>query len=328
MTTCVFRSPLAPRLQSFLEIRRASGRWAIQDQKILRYFDSFLMRELKPGQPITSDIVEGWVTSMAHLSTGTRINRLSLLRQFCNYLRHFDPRTCMVHRSFLPHRTRPAPYIYSLDEVKQIIAAARGIGPADSLRPAVMATLIGLLFATGLRIGEALRLTLADVDLRRRLLTVRETKFRKTRYVPLSASTTSQLAAYLRERKNKGFPTESSARVFLSSTGRAYGGNSGLYTVFLEILRKIGLRGPKGQRGPRLHDFRHTFAVNRLLAWYRQGENISAKLPLLSTYLGHTTVTSTEVYLHATAELLESVGKQFHDHFAVPLLSRKETRHA
>lgn len=207
------------------------------------------------------------------------------------------------------------------------MVAAGEIGPAGSLRPAVITTLIGLLYASGLRIGEALKLTLADVDLRRRLLIVRETKFRKTRYVPLSGSTAQHMADYLRKRKSKGFSQDPSAGVFVNRAGRAYG-EAAVYTIFLEILRRIGLRGPKGQRGPRLHDFRHTFAVNRLLAWYRQGDNISAKLPLLSTYLGHTTVTCTEVYLHATAELLESVGKRFHDHFAIPPLSQKEIHHA
>jgi integrase len=206
------------------------------------------------------------------------------------------------------------------------MAATRGIGPVGSLRPATITTLIGLLYATGLRIGEALKLTLADVDLRRRLLTVRETKFKKARYVPLSASTTRHLADYLRERKRKGFSLAASARVFVNSAGGPYGA-AGVCTIFLQTLRELGLRGPKGKKGPRLHDFRHTFAVNRLLAWYRQGENVSAKMPLLSTYLGHTTVTATEVYLHATAELLENAGKRFHDHFAIPPLSRKEISH-
>ena len=327
MSTCLFRSTLAARLESFLALRRASGRRAMQDQKLLRYFDGVLFGRLKPGAPITSAIVDEWVTSMKHLSVGTRINRLSLVRQFCAYLRHFDARTCIVHLSFLPHRTRPAPHIYSATEVRNIMAAAREIGPVDTLRPAVIVTLIGLLYATGLRIGEALKLTLADVDLRRRLLIVRETKFRKTRYVPLSASTARHLADYLRKRKRSGFSVEAHARVFVTRTGGPYG-QAGVYTVFLQVLRRLGLRGPKGQRGPRLHDFRHTFAVNRLLAWYRQGENVSAKLPLLSTYLGHTSVTATEIYLHATAELLETVGKRFHDHYAVPPLSRKDASHA
>jgi len=95
-------------------------------------------------------------------------------------------------------------------------------------------------------------------------------------------------------------------------------GHPGFVTAFLQILRGIGLRGTKGERGPRIHDMRHTFAVNRLLAWYCQGVNLGSKLPLLSTYLGHSTVTGTEVYLHATAELLESAGQRFHARFAVP----------
>ena len=327
MSTCIFRSHLAARLNSFLELRSASGRRCREDQKTLGYLDHFLISRLKSGKPITGDIMNEWITSMEHLSVGTRINRLSVMRQFCTYLRHFDPRTCIVHRSFLPHRTRPAPYIYSSHDVNCILAASREIGPAGSLRPAVIATLIGLLYTTGLRIGEALNLTLSDIDLMRRILTVREGKFRKTRDVPLSRSTVHHLAEYLRERKRKGCSMESSAPVFSTSSGRKYG-EASVYTVFLQILRKIGLRGPKGQRGPRLHDFRHTFAVNRLLAWYRQGDNVSAKLPLLSTYLGHTTTTCTEVYLNATAELLENVGKRFHDHFAIPPLSRRETHHA
>lgn len=327
MATCIFRSPLAARLQSFMDLRNASGRRAPCHNKLLIYFDRFLIGEIKPGEALTSDIINRWLTSIEHLKVGTRINHLSMVRQFCLYLHFFDERTCIVHRNYLPHKTRPVPHIYSAEEVRSIMRHARKIGPTDSLRPVVIETLIGLLYATGLRIGEAIKLTIADVDLRRRLLTIRQTKFRKTRYVPLSAATARHLAAYLRKREKKGFTTEPDARVFVSRTGRAYGGSS-VYTVFLQILRELGLRGPKGQRGPRIHDFRHTFAVNRLYAWYRCRENVSAKLPLLSTYLGHSSVTATEVYLHATAELLESTGKRFHDHFAVPTLRRKGVAHA
>src|SRR6185436_16844220 len=110
------------------------------------------------------------------------------LRQFCRYLSYFDPRACIIHRSFQPRRTRPAPHIYTHKQVQQIMAAAKRIGPSGSLRPAVISTLVGLLHATGLRIGEALALTIADVDLRRRVIHVREGKFKKTRLVPLSSS--------------------------------------------------------------------------------------------------------------------------------------------
>jgi integrase/recombinase XerD len=328
MATCIFRSPLAFWLEAFLDLRRTLGRKEDRDRKILTYLDRFLMSELKPGETITPRIVEGWTKSMEHLSVGTRINRISLLRQFCFYLSHFDSRTCIVHPSFLPRRTQVAPYIYSRQEVCSIMAAAKQIGPAGSLRPAVISTLVGLLSATGLRIGEALKLTLTDVDLRRQVLTIRETKFKKSRYVPLSPSTARHLAVFLRQREKAGFSTASTAPVFVNPKGRAYGPPR-ITCIFLEIVRGIGLRGPKGERGPRLHDFRHTFAVNRLVAWYRQEENLSAKLPLLTTYLGHTSITCTEVYLQATAELLEKTSKRFHRRFAIPpLISRKEVYHA
>lgn len=275
------------------------------------------MGELKPGQPLTREVVERFNESMAHLNPNTRINRLSVLRQFCLYLSHFDPRTCLVYRSYLPRRTRPAPYIYARDDVRKIMSAARRLGPPGSLRPVVVSTLIGLLYATGIRIGEALNLTLGDIDLRRRVIEVREGKFKKSRYVPLASSTVNQMGAYLERRRKAGFSTAATAPVFLNVIGTRHG-HPGFVTVFLEILRSIGLRGPKGERGPRIHDLRHTFAVERLLAWYRHGDNLAAKLPLLSTYLGHSTVTGTEVYLHATAQLLESVGRRFHSHFAVP----------
>ena len=122
---------------------------------------------------------------------------------------------------------------------------------------------------------------------------------------------------YLRRRQKAGFSTAATAPVFLNVIGTKHG-HPGFVTVFLEILRGLGLRGPKGERGPRIHDLRHTFAVNRLLAWYREGAHLGAKLPLLSTYLGHSTVTGTEIYLHATAQLLESAGRRFHSYFADP----------
>jgi integrase/recombinase XerD len=315
--TCLFRSIFASKLQSFLDIRRAVGRDARSDIKILRCLDRFLMGELKPGQALTRQVSEQWIDSFKHLSVGSRINRVSLLRQFCLYLSRFDKRTCLIHRSSFPSRKRRAPHIYTDREVQAIMNAAKRVGPARSFRPTVIYTLVGLLYATGLRIGEARKLTLADVDLRRRLLTIRRTKFRKTRYVCLSESTTQALAAFIRKRRAAGFSADVNAPVFVNPEGRAYS-HPRLCTVFLEIVRGIGLRGPIGQDGPRIHDFRHSFAVHRLATWYRDGAVLNAKLPLLSTYLGHTTVSYTEVYLQATAELLQEANKRFYRHCAIP----------
>jgi integrase/recombinase XerD len=317
--TRLFRSTLAARMHSFLEIRRAVGRNAYTDEKILADLDRFLMGELKPGEALTRKVAERWIDGFKHLRIGTRSNRISVLRQLCFYLSRFDKRTCLIPRDMLPRRTRPAPHIYSIGEIKAIMAAAKQIGPPKSLRPLLISTLLGLLYATGLRIGEALKLSLADVDLRRRLLTIRESKFHKSRYVPISKSTMRALAIFMRRRKAFGFSTESTAPLFVSPLGRAYG-QPRIAEVFLSIVRNLGIRGPVGQRGPRIHDFRHSFAVTRLANWYRQDAVLQAKLPLLTTYLGHTSLVCTGVYLQATAELLQEANKRFYRHCAIPTL--------
>lgn len=321
MATCLFRSPLAHRFQGFLETRPAWSRGGNGPQA-LRFLDRFFLSELKPGQPVTREVVTRWVESNKHLAPSTRANRIGLMRQFCRYLSHFDPRTCIVSRNYAPHPRRPAPHIYSIKEVRDIMAEARKLGPPGGLRPWMFSTLIGLLYATGLRIGEALNLTLGDIDLRRRVIEVRKGKFGKSRYVPISHSTAHHLGAYLRRRRKAGFPTTATAPLFPNRIG-ARRRRPGFEAVFLQIQRQLGLRGPKGARGPRIHDLRHTFAVTRLLAWYRGGSHLGAKLPLLSTYLGHSTLTGTEVYLHATAPLLERAGRRFHAYFAQPSVDRK-----
>jgi integrase len=177
--------------------------------------------------------------------------------------------------------------------------------------------LIGLLYATGLRISEALKLTLGDLDLKRRLLLVRETKFKKTRYVPISYSTVQQLRNYLCKRTKAGYSTNRSMTLFVNNNSRPYDA-AGISHNILAVQRSLGIRGPKGQKGPRVHDFRHTFAVNRLATWYKQGVDISAKLPLLATYLGHITLIGTETYLQATAELLQKASNRFYKQFMLP----------
>jgi len=155
------------------------------------------------------------------------------------------------------------------------------------------------------------------------VLIIKRTKFFKSRYVPVSRSTAAALGKFLQYRNAAGLSTEPTAPVFAGPSGRAYAPNSVSGPV-LEVARKLGIRGPKGARGPRIHDFRHTFAVHRLAAWYRAKAELHAKLPLLSTYLGHTTLLGTQLYLHATAELLEQVNQRFHRRCAIPVRHRKE----
>jgi integrase len=172
-----------------------------------------------------------------------------------------------------------------------------------------MHAIILLLATTGLRISEALRLTLEDVDLETDVLSIRQSKFRKSRLVPLSKGAADVLRRY-RELRDAVAPTAPDGAFFVSGRGKAY---STCYVqgMFRDIAIDAGLRGRTG-RGPRLHDLRATFAVTRLLEWYRDGENVMNRLPLLSTYLGHACVKDTEVYLRITTPLLEQANSRFH----------------
>lgn len=326
MNTREFRSPLASRMEAFYQLRLGLGRKGVTDRRNLLYLDRFLRGELKPGDTITQEVAKRWFEAIKHLSVGTRLNYLSGLRQFCRYLWHFDQRTYIVPRNLLPRRTRPAPYIYSRHEVRAIMRGLRHLGPPGSLRPQTLAMLIGLLYTAGLRISEALHLTLADVDLNGGLLIVRRTKFFKSRYVPVSRSTAAALREFLQCRNAAGISNEATAPFFAGPSGRAYASNT-VHTLVMDVARTLGIRGPKGARGPRIHDFRHTFAVHRLAAWYRGKAELYAKLPLLSTYLGHTTLLGTQLYLHATAELLEQANQRFRRRCAIPLTYRKEVSH-
>ena len=172
-----------------------------------------------------------------------------------------------------------------------------------------MHAIILLLATAGLRISEALHLTLQDVDLDNRLLSIRQSKFRKSRIVPLSDGTADMLRCY-RDLRVAVATAGADDAFFISGRGKAYG-ICWVERMFRGIAVQADLRGPTG-RGPRLHDLRATFAVTRLLAWYREGDNVMNRLPLLSTYLGHARVSDTQVYLQITTALLEQDNARFH----------------
>jgi integrase len=179
-----------------------------------------------------------------------------------------------------------------------------------------MHAVILLLVTSGLRISEALHLSLQDVDLARGVLAVRQSKFRKTRLVPVSPGTLNELRRY-HDLRIAVAPADPAGAFFVSGHGTAYSCST-VQAMFRDLAIQAGLRGPHG-RGPRLHDLRATFAVTRLLQWYRDGDDVMARLPLLSTYLGHASVSDTEVYLKITTALLQEANTRFHT-FAQNLL--------
>jgi integrase len=203
----------------------------------------------------------------------------------------------------LPFRTqRPVPYLYSDEEVSRLLEAARQLPAVTGLRPHTYATLFGLYAVTGMRTNEPLHLDREDVDLTQGVLTVRGTKFGKSRYLPIDPSTQEVLQAYA-ERRDALCPHPLAPSFFLAERGTRLTESSVRWT-FVKLSRQIGLRGPQDSRGPRLLDFRHRFAVQTLTRWYQSGEDAWRLLPVLSAYLGHVYVAGTYWYLSSQPELM------------------------
>jgi site-specific recombinase XerD len=280
---------------------------------MLKYFDRFLQHQGVTEPRLTRETIDAYRETLSHLCAGTQGNRLNVVRQFCQYLSRSDP------QGYVPERRRGPrpedahrPHIYSPTEVQKLLAAAARLSSPKSLRPHTYRTLLGLLSSTGLRTGEALALNLEDFRRKEQSLYVAEGKFHKARWVPLSGSANDALAQYV-ERRCRIRPGSPDSPLLLNERGRRLCGPT-VRAVFGQLLSQCGMPHHR-DTGPRLHDLRHTFAVYRLLAWYRDGQDVNARLPWLATYLGHVDIRSTQVYLHATAELLEQVDQRFHRHY-------------
>lgn len=260
--------------------------------------------------PLTIEIVTAWARSAPHLAPITWARRIEIVRPFAKYLQQFDvaneiPESNLFGRA---HR-RLVPHIYTDSEIRDLLAAAAELPATDPLRPVRYVTLFGLLAATGLRLSEALKMRRADVDLEQGALTIRETKFRKSRRVPLHPSVTPALREYaaLRDRWQ---PAAVSDHFFLSSHQRELHVSTVEY-VFGRLRSKLQWL-PRGDHpAPRIHDMRHTFICQRVLLWYRQGVNVDNAMAMLSTYVGHAKVTDTYWYLTGIPELMAIAAQRF-----------------
>ena len=318
-----FSSPLGPRMEAFLTLHRAMGRKYRAAEEELRRLDRFVAAMPAPPRAITPELAHAWLSAKPHLDPVSQRSRASIFRLFCVYLRRLDPRAYVPPRWISPARLpQRKPHVYSIEELKTLLRAALALSTRRWwLRPQTIYTLICLLYGAGLRIGEACRLTLGDVDLVERSLQVCDTKFFKTRIVPFSKTVSDSLTAYLRQRDSIA-SCDSSAPFFVNRLLRP------LSTVktswlFHRMVRATGIAAGRGEREPRLHDLRRTFAVHRLIRWYREGADIGCKLPLLATYLGHSTERATDVYLTATAELLGEASGRFERRYG-SLISEQE----
>ncbi len=315
MNATHFHGPLAAELTAFTATLEASAAANKTMLTQLRALDRFTEHAALASGTLDESFARAWLAPCASRGPNTRLARYHLLRRFCRFLAKRRPDTFIPGESLRPRR-RPAarPHIYSRAEIQSLLKGALSLRDWEGAHPCpirsrTMHAIVLLLATAGLRISEALHLTLKDVDLEAGVLSIRQTKFRKSRLVPLSKGTTDVLRQY-RVLRDAAAPADLEEAFFVSGRRKAYG-TGYVQRVFRDLAVEAGLRGPTG-RGPRLHDLRATFAVTRLLEWYRDGHNVMNRLPLLSTYLGHACVSDTEIYLRVTTALLEQANRRFH----------------
>jgi integrase len=288
-------------IEDYIALRRSLG-FKLDDMAAdLTKFASFL--EQKAAPYITTALALEWAMQSTDHLPSHWARRLGFVRVFARHWSATDPRTEIPPAGLLPFRAQRArPYLYTEQEIQRLLAAAKSLSPASGLRPWTYHCLFGLLAVSGLRISEAIKLERQDVDFYQGVLTIRQTKFNKNRLIPLHASTRDVLSEYA-EHRDRLVPNPSSSCFLLNDCGRCLE-RSAVRRTFYDLSRQIGLRGPADHTGPRIHDFRHRFALNTLIQWYRAGEDIERRLPVLSTFLGHAHVADTYWYLSIHPELM------------------------
>jgi integrase/recombinase XerD len=295
---------LREAVQEYLALRRGLGFKMHDASLLLPRFVAFM--EDRQARSITIRLALEWVEQATTVKPAERARRLLFVRGFARHRSATDPLTEVPAATLMPYRTtRARPYLYTEQEVRRLLDAALQMPtrwPSTPLRPWVFHCLLGLLSVTGLRISEALDLKLDDVDLDKAMLTIRAAKFGRSRLVPLHPSTVTVLAGYLQRRKQY-LGLRRADYVFVSNRGTRLDGGR-VHKAFYVLSHQTGLRVPGARNGPRLHDFRHRFAVRVLTHWYESGEDPVRRLPVLSTYLGHVYVTGTYWYLSNSPELM------------------------
>jgi len=306
---------LVARVQQYLVERRRLGFKMRSPGHALGNFARFVTDTGHTG-PLTVELMAQWARQAqgAQASIETAARRLAWLRPFMRWLQQFEPNTEIPDdSSFGPIPGRVAPHIYREDEIVALLGAARELGPSDGLRAATYETLFGLIASAGLRISEALGLTDLDVDLDAGVLTVRLTKFGKSRLVPLHPSAIGPLVAYraLRRQHVRATPRTT---FFVGSRGVRRGeplGDRQAHRMFAQLRQKLGWVDRGGHGQPRVHDLRHSFAVRRLTLWHEQGADLDQRMLALSTYMGHVKISNTYWYLTGVPQLMALAGTRF-----------------
>lgn len=317
-----FNSILGSTIAEYVSLKQALGRRYRTERRILASLDGFLARE---NADLDADTFARWSQEQEHLASGVRRYSMRVVRNLALYRRRHEP-SCFVPNAlfFPPLHQSVRPYVFTHGEIASLIREADALAPSRNclLRPQLFCLAITLLYTTGLRGGELLRMTIGDYDRREGTLHVRESKFHKSRILPLSSDAIERLDCYLHARQGRRLPMSTDSPLLWNARtgGRAYS-PQGLRKVVDRLLDAVEVRKPDGHR-PRIHDFRFTFAVHALLRWYQAGEDVQAKLPLLATYMGHVSIVSTQYYLKLTEPLVSAASERFAKRYAsliVPL---------
>lgn len=307
---------LEPLITEYVAFHHALGKGFEGEHYVLRAFNRWVTHTGVPD--LTAETFTAWCRTKQHLASGVRRRHMAIVRNFCLYRHRRDPRCFVPDLLFFPapHQPRP-PYILSQADISRLLHVADGLAPtpASPLRAQVYRLAIVLLYTTGLRRGELVRLTLGDYAPHERTLLVRQSKFHKSRYLPLSADTVGEMNAYLDVHRQHHLPTSPQAPLLWHRhhQGNAYTG-AGLGQGLRHLFRLADIRTAEG-RCPRVHDLRHSFAVQALWRWYQADVAVQAKLPLLATYMGHVSIHSTAYYLPFIEGVASEASERFAAHY-------------
>lgn len=293
-------SRLRAAAEEYLAMRRALGfKLTVFGPRLMGFVGYCEARNV---DHVRTDLALEWATATPGSSDGVyQARRLDVVRIFARHRAPMDPATEVPGQDLLPHRyRRVAPHHYGAEEITALMDVADSLVPAT--RAATWRTLIGLLAVTGMRVGEACRLRRGDVAQIEGRIVILDSKFNKSRQVFCDPTTVVALDAYAQARDQR-FRGPGADTFFVNSRGTSLD-PSNLPHTFAKLVTTTGITAPAGRRAPRLHDLRHTFAIDTMLAWYRDGGDVQARLPLLSTWLGHVDPKSTYWYLQAVPELL------------------------
>ncbi|MCP4967876.1 MAG: tyrosine-type recombinase/integrase [bacterium] len=310
-----FASPLGPVIARYLALKEALGRKYTNERNVLTHLDCFLRGQPTDQPELDAESFARWTATVVHLSSGVRRAWMRHVRNLCLYRKRSEPSCFVPDPSGFPraHTPRP-PHIFTEQQIVQLLRHADDLktNSTSPLRPEVFRLAIIVLYTAGLRRGELVRLRIADYDPVEQALSICETKFHKSRLVPLSRDAAREMEQYLQARRRLQHAADSPLLCSRGHGLRHYSG-SGLCSGLRQLFRSAGVRTVSGEL-PHVHDMRHSFAVHALLRWYRAGIDVQSKLPALAAYMGHVSIVSTQHYLSSLEPFAEAASERFAQH--------------